>query len=89
MHRNPVTAGLVERPEEWRWSSCNNFALDPPWLPTVLSRLISRFAGFVPGLKPSKPFEIMYLVIATTTAQGAVIVGFSCECLERAIQPLG
>jgi len=28
MRRNPVTAGLVERPEDWRWSSCNNFALD-------------------------------------------------------------
>ena len=28
MHRNPVTAGLVKRAEDWRWSSCNNFALD-------------------------------------------------------------
>ncbi len=28
MHRNPVTAGLVERAEDWRWSSCNNFAFD-------------------------------------------------------------
>ncbi|HEV2522867.1 MAG TPA: transposase [Candidatus Acidoferrales bacterium] len=28
MHRNPVQAGLVKRPEEWRWSSYNNFALD-------------------------------------------------------------
>jgi len=28
MHRNPVRKGLVTRPEDWRWSSCNNFALD-------------------------------------------------------------
>ena len=28
MHLNPVKKGLVKRPEEWRWSSYNNFALD-------------------------------------------------------------
>ena len=28
MHLNPVRKGLVSRPEEWRWSSHNNFALD-------------------------------------------------------------
>ena len=28
MHFNPVTKGLVEKPEDWRWSSYNNFALD-------------------------------------------------------------
>jgi len=28
MHLNPVKKGLVERPEEWPWSSCNNFGLD-------------------------------------------------------------
>ncbi|HEV2348632.1 MAG TPA: hypothetical protein VG028_02185, partial [Terriglobia bacterium] len=28
MHHNPVKAGLVKRPEDWRWSSYNNFALD-------------------------------------------------------------
>ena len=28
MHLNPVRKGLVGKPEEWRWSSCNNFALD-------------------------------------------------------------
>jgi len=28
MHRNPVRKGLVKRPEDWRWSSFNNFALD-------------------------------------------------------------
>ena len=28
MHQNPVKAALVKRPEDWRWSSYNNFALD-------------------------------------------------------------
>ncbi len=28
MHLNPVRKGLVNRPDEWRWSSYNNFALD-------------------------------------------------------------
>ncbi|MDE3179135.1 MAG: transposase, partial [Acidobacteriota bacterium] len=29
MHMNPVRKGLVTKPEEWRWSSYNNYALDP------------------------------------------------------------
>ena len=28
MHHNPVRRGLVKRPEDWRWSSCNNFSLE-------------------------------------------------------------
>ncbi|MGA3166684.1 MAG: hypothetical protein ABSF14_11265 [Terriglobia bacterium] len=28
MHFNPVRRGLVERPEEWRWSSYQNFSLE-------------------------------------------------------------
>ena len=28
MHLNPVKRELVAKPEEWRWSSYNNFALD-------------------------------------------------------------
>ena len=28
MHLNPVRKGLVSQPEEWNWSSYNNFALD-------------------------------------------------------------
>jgi len=28
MHLNPVRKGLVDRPEDWIWSSFNNFALD-------------------------------------------------------------
>ncbi|PYV39971.1 MAG: hypothetical protein DMG06_21675 [Acidobacteria bacterium] len=29
MHMNPVRKGLVEKPAKWRWSSYNNFSLDP------------------------------------------------------------
>jgi hypothetical protein len=25
IHRNPVEAGLVIRPEEWKWSSCGHY----------------------------------------------------------------
>ena len=28
LHLNPVRKGLVKRPEDWRWSSYNNFALE-------------------------------------------------------------
>ena len=28
MHLNPVRKGLVAKPENWRWSSNNNYALD-------------------------------------------------------------
>ncbi|MGH9328185.1 MAG: REP-associated tyrosine transposase [Terriglobia bacterium] len=28
MHLNPVRSELVAKPEDWRWSSYNNFALD-------------------------------------------------------------
>jgi len=26
MHRNPVVRGLVERPEDWEWSSFRDYA---------------------------------------------------------------
>ncbi len=29
MHFNPVRKGYVQRPEEWGWSSFNNYHLDP------------------------------------------------------------
>ena len=28
MHMNPVRKGLIEKPEQWHWSSYNNFSLD-------------------------------------------------------------
>jgi putative transposase len=30
MHRNPVKRGLVESPEQWRWSSYRHYLLDKP-----------------------------------------------------------
>jgi putative transposase len=37
MHRNPVKAGLVERPEGWPWSSFNSYATNQPQ-PVQISR---------------------------------------------------
>lgn len=28
MHMNPVRKGLIDKPEQWRWSSYNNFSLE-------------------------------------------------------------
>ncbi|MBN9616125.1 MAG: transposase [Acidobacteriales bacterium 59-55] len=30
IHRNPVARGLVDRPEDWRWSSFNHYATGDP-----------------------------------------------------------
>lgn len=30
MHANPVKRGLVERPEDWRWSSCRHYQTGNP-----------------------------------------------------------
>jgi putative transposase len=38
MHRNPVTRGLVKKPEDWRWSSYRHTLLDEPG-PVQISRL--------------------------------------------------
>ena len=35
MHRNPVTRGLVESPEQWRWSSFRFYFLNEPGLVRV------------------------------------------------------
>jgi len=37
MHRNPVKAGIVERPEDWPWSSFNAYATNQPH-PVQISR---------------------------------------------------
>jgi len=34
-HRNPVARGLVESPENWRWSSYRLYLLDEPALVRV------------------------------------------------------
>jgi len=37
IHRNPVKRGLVEKPEEWQWSSYRHYALDEPGIVAVES----------------------------------------------------
>ena len=37
MHRNPVTRGLVARPEDWLWSSFNHYATRHPGRVTIAS----------------------------------------------------
>ena len=41
MHRNPVARGLVEKPEDWRWSSYRHYLWDEP-NPVRISRLGGR-----------------------------------------------
>jgi putative transposase len=38
MHRNPVKRGLVERPEQWRWSSFRAYSFGEPGLVRVNSQ---------------------------------------------------
>lgn len=50
VERNPVAAGLVSRPEDWRWSSCRaHLGLDPApaWL------AVDELQGFVLGRSPT------------------------------------
>ena len=37
IHRNPVHRGLVEKPEDYSWSSFRNYALDEP-TPVTITR---------------------------------------------------
>lgn len=43
--RNPVKAGLCERPSQWRWSSYRGLAGLEPELPFVDSRLLRAYFG--------------------------------------------
>ncbi len=38
MHRNPVTRGLVEKPEDWRWSSYRHYRYNEP-TPVLITQL--------------------------------------------------
>ncbi len=54
MHRNPVKRGLVEKPEDWQWSSFRNYAtgeegtveIESPWTARKRERM-----GIVPTVK--------------------------------------
>ena len=37
LHQNPVTRGLVEKPEDWQWSSFRHYAFDELYVVTVES----------------------------------------------------
>ncbi len=42
IHRNPVTRGLVSKPEDYRWSSFNHYATGEPSPIEILSQWITR-----------------------------------------------
>jgi hypothetical protein len=42
IHRNPVKRGLVERPEQWRWSSARHYLLGEPGSVLVNERVAAR-----------------------------------------------
>ncbi len=58
IHRNPVKRGLVEKPEDWRWSSFRNYAtgeegvveIESPWTGRKRER-----AGTAPRVKIMTP----------------------------------
>ena len=75
IHRNPVQRGLVERPEQWQWSSFNHYAtgiecpveIESEWTARKRERM-----GVVPSIGPGsqKPHPV---------AQNATRVGLPRE----------
>ncbi len=58
IHRNPVKRGLVEKPEDWRWSSFRNYATGEEGVVEVESRSTGRKRermGMVPRVKTTAP----------------------------------
>jgi hypothetical protein len=55
MHLNPVKKGLVKRPDDWRWSSYNNFALDKATVAACPIQIdyVSLPAGYRASEKPT------------------------------------
>jgi putative transposase len=54
IHRNPVRCGLVERPEDWKWSSFRQHATGEEGIVEIESRWTARkreWLGIVPQLK--------------------------------------
>ncbi len=45
IHRNPVTRGLVSRPEDYRWSSFNHYATGIPSIIQIESQWVDRESG--------------------------------------------
>ena len=58
IHRNPVKRGLVEKPEDWRWSSFRNYATGEEGVVEVESPSTGRKReriGMVPRVKMTAP----------------------------------
>ena len=58
IHRNPVKRGLVEKPEDWRWSSFCNYATGEEGVVEVESPATGRKRermGVVPRVKTTAP----------------------------------
>ncbi len=57
MHRNPVKRGLVEKPEDWRWTSFRNYAtgeegiveIESPWTSRKRERMGITLKDLVEG----------------------------------------
>jgi putative transposase len=57
MHRNPVKRGLVERPEDWKWSSYQHYLTGTEGVVEIESHWLARQrerTGIVPKLKYTK-----------------------------------
>jgi putative transposase len=55
IHRNPVQRGLVERPEDWKWSSYRHYVSGEPGVVEIESQGTARRrerAGIFPRLRP-------------------------------------
>jgi putative transposase len=60
IHRNPVQRGLVERPEDWKWSSFRYYASGEPGTVEIESQWIARqreCTGIFPMVQIRSPKE--------------------------------
>ena len=57
MHRNPVKRGLVESPEQWKWSSFRFYAYGEPGLVKVNELFLSHPSKIAKGGAPTARME--------------------------------
>ena len=61
IHRNPVTRGLVERPEDWEWSSFHHYATGVEGVVEIESEWTARKrerVGVFPKLRTAPSVEL-------------------------------
>jgi len=64
MHRNPVTRGLVEKPEQWAWSSFRHYATSEIGTVEIESFWTgARRDGFIDPRSQSRDLGHPYLVV--------------------------